>query len=404
VAESLPGYEFDSWIALLAPAATPRPLVDQVNAAVAGLLYGLALLDYKLKGYTLIENGDVEELLVFDPKPADTKELRKVNINKEEDQKELRQIRKKRRLERLENILNYYNNDTYKIYDSINLMFHKPGNYYRLTGNHDADLHKDDFKKILQQQYAGIEVYDYLVLYDPNGKIPKFIITHGHQFDESSSPQHAEYIGEIYSECLSWAYEGADRVWRWNTHTKNWMEQLLPFNNALVSSAGKLNRVHDIGVDAFFRLGKDNRIPCSAIKDLLKENEVASDVVVIGGSAFIDGKVTDSLVVFLGGAKLGPHAEVRKELTVIGGGLEADPGAIIGPSRLVVGAPVPGGVPSTGVMPVCTEIDRIPFSRAAMICAISTGTSMGGWGGCSLKFFMKSRTCSAISCSIPAAR
>jgi len=38
VAESLPGYQFDSWIALLAPAATPRPFVDQVNAAVAGLL------------------------------------------------------------------------------------------------------------------------------------------------------------------------------------------------------------------------------------------------------------------------------------------------------------------------------------------------------------------------------
>ena len=38
IAESLPGYEFDSWIALLAPAATPRPFVDQVNAAVAGLL------------------------------------------------------------------------------------------------------------------------------------------------------------------------------------------------------------------------------------------------------------------------------------------------------------------------------------------------------------------------------
>ena len=38
VAESLPGYEFDSWFALLAPAGTPRPFVDQVNAAVAGLL------------------------------------------------------------------------------------------------------------------------------------------------------------------------------------------------------------------------------------------------------------------------------------------------------------------------------------------------------------------------------
>jgi tripartite-type tricarboxylate transporter receptor subunit TctC len=38
IGESLPGYEFDSWFALLAPAATPRTVVDQVNAAVAGLL------------------------------------------------------------------------------------------------------------------------------------------------------------------------------------------------------------------------------------------------------------------------------------------------------------------------------------------------------------------------------
>jgi len=37
-AESLPGYEFDSWFALLAPAATPRPVVDRINAAMAGLL------------------------------------------------------------------------------------------------------------------------------------------------------------------------------------------------------------------------------------------------------------------------------------------------------------------------------------------------------------------------------
>jgi len=38
IAEALPGYEFDSWIALLAPAATPRPVVEQLNTAVAGLL------------------------------------------------------------------------------------------------------------------------------------------------------------------------------------------------------------------------------------------------------------------------------------------------------------------------------------------------------------------------------
>jgi tripartite-type tricarboxylate transporter receptor subunit TctC len=38
IGESLPGYEFDSWFALLAPVATPRTVLDQVNAAVAGLL------------------------------------------------------------------------------------------------------------------------------------------------------------------------------------------------------------------------------------------------------------------------------------------------------------------------------------------------------------------------------
>jgi tripartite-type tricarboxylate transporter receptor subunit TctC len=38
VAESLPGYEFDSWFGLLAPAGTPRPVVDRINAAVAKLL------------------------------------------------------------------------------------------------------------------------------------------------------------------------------------------------------------------------------------------------------------------------------------------------------------------------------------------------------------------------------
>lgn len=38
VAETLPGYEFDSWIAILGPAGTPRAFVEQVNAAVGQLL------------------------------------------------------------------------------------------------------------------------------------------------------------------------------------------------------------------------------------------------------------------------------------------------------------------------------------------------------------------------------
>jgi len=34
----VPGYAFDSWIALLAPAATPKAVVERINAAMAGLL------------------------------------------------------------------------------------------------------------------------------------------------------------------------------------------------------------------------------------------------------------------------------------------------------------------------------------------------------------------------------
>lgn len=46
IAESgLPGYEFDSWFGLLGPAGTPKPIVDQVNAAVGKLLKDPAILE-----------------------------------------------------------------------------------------------------------------------------------------------------------------------------------------------------------------------------------------------------------------------------------------------------------------------------------------------------------------------
>jgi tripartite-type tricarboxylate transporter receptor subunit TctC len=38
IAESVPGYEFDSWFGLLAPARTPKPVIERINAEVAKLL------------------------------------------------------------------------------------------------------------------------------------------------------------------------------------------------------------------------------------------------------------------------------------------------------------------------------------------------------------------------------
>jgi tripartite-type tricarboxylate transporter receptor subunit TctC len=44
VAKSVPGYEFDSWFGLLAPARTPKPLIERINAEVAKLLRDPAIL------------------------------------------------------------------------------------------------------------------------------------------------------------------------------------------------------------------------------------------------------------------------------------------------------------------------------------------------------------------------
>jgi tripartite-type tricarboxylate transporter receptor subunit TctC len=38
IAETVPGYEFDSWFGLLAPARTPKPIIERINAEVARLL------------------------------------------------------------------------------------------------------------------------------------------------------------------------------------------------------------------------------------------------------------------------------------------------------------------------------------------------------------------------------
>ena len=56
---------------------------------------------------------------------------------------------------------------------------------------------------------------------------------------------------------------------------------------------------------------------------------VRGDVVVIGGSARIDGEVDGEVVVVGGSARFGPQADVHGDTTVVGGGLSRDPGAVV---------------------------------------------------------------------------
>jgi uncharacterized RDD family membrane protein YckC len=85
---------------------------------------------------------------------------------------------------------------------------------------------------------------------------------------------------------------------------------------------------------------------------LIKENEIADnlvvingianikgavehDVVLVGGKAIIDGKINGSMVV-IGQAQLGPLAEIHGDSYVIGGGMTTDPGARVHGERVEI--------------------------------------------------------------------
>ena len=72
---------------------------------------------------------------------------------------------------------------------------------------------------------------------------------------------------------------------------------------------------------------------------------VHGDVVVVGGSANINGEVNGEVVVVGGSARFGPQADVRGDITVVGGGLSRDDGAVLRGSINEVGF---GGVPWRG--------------------------------------------------------
>ncbi|HUP41124.1 MAG TPA: hypothetical protein VM115_13455, partial [Vicinamibacterales bacterium] len=59
------------------------------------------------------------------------------------------------------------------------------------------------------------------------------------------------------------------------------------------------------------------------------DESVHGDVVVIGGSANINGEVDGEVVVVGGSARFGPQADVRGDITVVGGGLSRDSSATI---------------------------------------------------------------------------
>ncbi len=219
--------------------------------------YVKLLNHYGEAGFTVVENGDVEDLVILDPNKTreaydhifrrlgdttynPTTLLRYFRENPLVLEAAMRQERGVYRREQLFQILSEPANRHY--YNTLKQL-HLTNQLIRLAGNHDYQL----------QEFDG--VYDHLVPYDVliAGTEHPTVVMHGHQFDAATNPKVAPFYGEVISECLGVFYQGPDRTWspaegkqmidggfpnRLSTHPPN-SGAMANFMNALLANAEK---------------------------------------------------------------------------------------------------------------------------------------------------------------------
>lgn len=203
-------------------------------------LYLEVLAQYLDEGFTLIENGDVEDLVVFEPTEAEfqrRQELLDAGDGDDASWTALDDRRHVKRLEQLRDILDD-NADYYRLLAE----FGRGGRLFRVAGNHDYDLQKGEFLDALRSKIPDLpRPSDYVFLSDEgaaSGEGVRFAIMHGHQFDTSCVPTVAPRVGELLSESLAWAYQGADRTWRWTgggAPGRDWVVDHKGFHDNLVT-------------------------------------------------------------------------------------------------------------------------------------------------------------------------
>jgi hypothetical protein len=221
---------------------------------------------YADQGFTLVENGDVEELLIFEPTKAETEKRRKLvrrplliddigTINWDE----LAGVRIEKRRAQLERLIN----DNSAYYNLVKTKFGR-SRYLKVSGNHDAYASAELEGMIESVFWDGI-IKDVLMVKQPNnpsGK-NKFVIAHGHQFDEACVPPFAKQVGETISECISWAFQGPDRIWRtsdtmkWNSNAQKQFSNVLSdhhentTNNAEIEAILEAFMGHEVAWEYF---------------------------------------------------------------------------------------------------------------------------------------------------------
>ena len=192
---------------------------------------------YAVLEYTLIENGDVEELIILEPVLSEITGIQAWSwpmvLRYREDNK-LPQLRK-------------IVQDNHAYYSAVQSGFIAHQRYIRLTGNHDRDMRLQEFADTVSAT-AGIDMplaSDVLLLRD--GPRVDYIICHGHQFDTACTPAFADIGGESFSQASAWAFQGPDRVWRTDKDPiAEWLSGERSFANALVTDEPSVKDNWDI--------------------------------------------------------------------------------------------------------------------------------------------------------------
>lgn len=170
-------------------------------------LYTQALSAYYDQGYTLVEDGDVEELVIWDPahaEPGEAQRRSKMSLA------ELERARLQYRVEQLDRLLREPRQA--EMWAAIE-RFHDSGRWVRLVGNHDVDEKRPELDAVMERRFPGFDAKDVLFLDGPDGRA-EYAVMHGHQFDPWSNEERSAQAGETISENLAVWYEGSDKHWK----------------------------------------------------------------------------------------------------------------------------------------------------------------------------------------------
>ena len=181
--------------------------------------YAKLIRHYASNGYTIVENGDVEDLVILEPKRTEAVYLKVLA----EHSKKKKGIDSKRLLSwfreypnEMRDVLTATRSEWRQI--QLDQIFDDPGNkpYYdalaevaaanrlvRVAGNHDYEMQS------LQVREPWMVPVDILLIGDDND----YAVMHGHQFDQATNPAVAPLYGEVISECLGVWFQGPDRSW-----------------------------------------------------------------------------------------------------------------------------------------------------------------------------------------------